>query len=102
MSTISSIPPTMQPQQVPAAPSISIQDLQNLLIVVDLATQRGAFRGPELSQVGALFDKINQFVQSTMPADAEGQQSNMQQSAALPAPTPVMPMTPPFAPKAGV
>lgn len=100
MSTISSIPPAMQPQQALAAPSISIQDLQNLLIVVDLATQRGAFRGPELSQVGALFDKINQFVQSAMPADAAGQQDNAQ-AAAPPAPTPVMPMTPPFAPKAG-
>jgi len=92
----------MQQQQAPAAPSISIQDLQNLLIVVDLATQRGAFRGPELSQVGVLFDKINQFVQSALPADAAGQQDNMQQAGAPPAPTPVMPMTPPFAPKVGV
>ena len=47
-STISSINPDSQPQQA----SISIADLQNLLIVIDLATTRGAFRGPELSQIG--------------------------------------------------
>ena len=62
-STISSINPDSHPQQA----SISIADLQNLLIVIDLATTRGAFRGPELSQVGQVFDKLNQFVQSVTP-----------------------------------
>jgi hypothetical protein len=42
--------------------SINLSDLAVLLQVVDLATQRGAFRGAELSQVGALFDKLNAFL----------------------------------------
>lgn len=42
--------------------SISLNDLQLLLQIVDLATQRGAFRGAELSQVGAIFDKLNAFL----------------------------------------
>jgi len=80
-------------------PSISIQDLQNLLILIDLATTRGAFRGPELSQVGQVFDKLNQFVQSvTPPADSAPQQPQPVQQT----PSPVMPMTPPFSPKVGV
>jgi hypothetical protein len=108
MSTISSINPGIEPQPLVQdtqvnQPSISIQDLQNLLIIVDLATQRGAFRGPELSQIGALFDKINQFVQAaTPPQQDNAEQQPAPQPQQMPmAPSPVMPMTPPFAPKVG-
>ena len=111
MSTISSINPGILPQQpvLPPQveqPSISVVDLQNLLIIVDLATQRGAFRGPELSQIGTLFDKVNQFVQAASPPQQDNAESPAQQAAPQPvampmAPSPVMPMTPPFAPKVG-
>ena len=42
--------------------SINLTDLGTLLQIVDLATQRGAFRGAELSQVVAVFDKLNTFL----------------------------------------
>lgn len=42
--------------------SISLQDLQVLLQIVDLASSRGAFRGAELTQVGVIFDKLNSFL----------------------------------------
>lgn len=42
--------------------SISLNDLQLLLQIVDLASSRGAFRGAELTQVGAIFDKLNAFL----------------------------------------
>jgi hypothetical protein len=42
--------------------SINLADLALLLQIVDLATQRGAFRGAELSQVGNVFDKLNAFL----------------------------------------
>jgi hypothetical protein len=49
--------------QVNSVPeSISLQDLQVLLQIVDLASSRGAFRGAELTQVGAIFDKLNAFL----------------------------------------
>jgi hypothetical protein len=95
-----------------AQPSISIQDLQNLLVVVDLATSRGAFRGTELSQVGQLFDKLNTFLQSVAPQQQAPQpveQTEQPQSVMsmtppqqMQTPQPVMPMTPPFSPKVGV
>jgi hypothetical protein len=99
-STISSINPDSHPQQA----SISIADLQNLLIVIDLATTRGAFRGPELSQVGQVFDKLNQFVQSVTPPADTAATTATQSGAPVQqmAPTPVMPMTPPFTPKVGL
>jgi len=51
---------TAQDSNVPE--SISLQDLQVLLQIVDLASSRGAFRGAELTQVGAIFDKLNAFL----------------------------------------
>ena len=51
--------------------SISLQDLQVLANVVDLATQRGAFRGNELTQVGAVFDKLSTFLAQVAAAQAE-------------------------------
>lgn len=57
--------------------SISLNDLQVLANIVDLASQRGAFRGNELTQVGAVFDKLTAFLQqvaAAQAANAEGQE----------------------------
>jgi hypothetical protein len=50
------------PEAQAAPESISLNDLQLLLQIVDLASSRGAFRGAELTQVGAIFDKLNAFL----------------------------------------
>lgn len=50
---------------------VTLVDLQNVLVVMDLASSRGAFRGPELQPVGQLYDKINKFLQSVMPPKTE-------------------------------
>lgn len=42
--------------------SISLNDLQLLLQIVDLASKRGAFAGAEMTQVGGIFDKLNAFL----------------------------------------
>lgn len=57
-------------QQETPVESISLQDLQVLSNIVDLATQRGAFRGNELTQVGAVFDKLSTFLQQVAAAQA--------------------------------
>lgn len=49
-------------EQVQQPESISVNDLNALLQIVDLATSRGAFRGAELTQVGTVFDKLNTFL----------------------------------------
>jgi hypothetical protein len=51
----------------PAQPQLSIQDLQNLRAVVDLAVRRGAFGGAEASSVGAVFDRLNTFLNAVAP-----------------------------------
>lgn len=60
--------------------SISLQDLQVLLQIVDLASSRGAFRGAELTQVGAIFDKLNSFL-SFIAAQQQAAKEQAEQSA---------------------
>lgn len=68
---------------------LNLNDIQNLLIIVDLATQRGAFRGPELGQIGPVFDRVAQFLQSVAPPQAEQPQSPLSQAEPL---KPTMPV----------
>jgi len=54
--------------------SLSLEELNALLQIVDLAVSRGAFRGAEASQVGAVFDRLNNFlsiVAQSQQAEAE-------------------------------
>jgi hypothetical protein len=53
------------------APQLNIQDLQNLRAVVDLALRRGAFGGAEASSVGAVFDRVNAFLNAVAPAQQD-------------------------------
>jgi hypothetical protein len=46
--------------------TITISDLDTIKNVIDLATTRGAFRGAELSQVGAVYDKLSVFLETVI------------------------------------
>lgn len=59
--------------------NISLADLQILHRIVDLSSQRGAFRGGELSQVGAVYDKLTMFLQQIEAEQAK--QAEAQQDA---------------------
>ena len=49
-------------QAQPAPQALSINDLSVLANIIDLASSRGAFRGGELTQVGAAYEKLVGFV----------------------------------------
>ena len=53
--------------QQPTAPELTIQDLGNLRAVIDVASQRGAFRAAEMAAVGATFNKLNDFLNAVAP-----------------------------------
>jgi hypothetical protein len=53
---------TEAPAEGSTPESIGLQDLQLLAQIVDLASQRGAFRGNEMTQVGTVFDKLTTFL----------------------------------------
>ena len=50
---------------------LSLQDLQAVVQVIDLCSQRGAFQGSELEAVGALRGRVQSFVAANAPADEE-------------------------------
>lgn len=72
------------------APTITLQDLQNLLQIVDVSAERGTFRGGELTSVGAVRDKLSAFLNAAKQAeeaaaegspDAEGAESDTSSAA---------------------
>lgn len=46
------------------APTLTLTDIANVVQVISLATQRGAWRPNELSSVGSLYDKLVAFLES--------------------------------------
>ena len=51
---------------------ITITDLDTLKNIIDLACTRGAFRGAELSEVGAVYNKLSLFLEAVV-AQAKAQ-----------------------------
>jgi hypothetical protein len=55
--------PVQQAQQ--PAPSLTLQDLVLVAQIIQLTSQRGAFKAEELADVGGLYNKLVTFLQST-------------------------------------
>lgn len=61
---------------------LTVNDIAAALQVIDIVSGRGAFRGDELSQVGALRDKFAAFVKAAQEAQAAEEQQEVDNSAA--------------------
>lgn len=57
-----------QETQAPTAPSLGLADLKNVLIIIDLASSRGAFRTAEFAAVGSVYAKVEAFLAAAAPA----------------------------------
>jgi len=58
------------------APELNINDLLSMRGLIDVVTQRGAFKAAELSGVGMLYDKLNRFLeaaQQQQPQPSQGE-----------------------------
>jgi len=55
--------------------TITISDLDTIKNIIDLACTRGAFRGAEISQVGAVYDKLTVFLEAVI-AQAKAQEAS--------------------------
>ena len=55
--------------QAPAA-DLNISDLVALKNIIEVATQRGAFKAAELEAVGKTFNKLNVFLESVAKKEA--------------------------------
>lgn len=68
--------------------NLTINDLKTIINVVDLATQRGAFRANELKTVGTVYEKVQAFlaqVEGQMKAQAEASAPAEPANASVPA-----------------
>ena len=76
MSDTSQTPaaPTEAPASAPAAGGqgdLTVQDLNTLRTVIDIATQRGAFKANELQAVGTTYNKLDMFLQQVQKAQQD-------------------------------
>lgn len=46
------------------APDLNINDLAALRSIIDVASQRGAFKAAELEAVGKIYNKLNTFLEA--------------------------------------
>jgi hypothetical protein len=75
----------VQKQEVPAAaesanteaaaqqaqgPDLNVSDLVALKSIIEIATQRGAFKANELEAVGKTFNKLNTFLEAVAKKEA--------------------------------
>tara|TARA_B110000503_G_C6941761_1_gene327264 strand:+ start:418 stop:615 length:198 start_codon:yes stop_codon:yes gene_type:complete len=56
-------------------PIITLPDLQEIYEIIKLASDRGAFRIGEYSQVGACFDKLQKFLTQAHFITNQGEQN---------------------------
>ena len=58
------VPTTEESSETPAQPveSITLRDLDQIAQIIDLGAQRGAYKGNEMTVVGALYDKLAMFL----------------------------------------
>jgi hypothetical protein len=74
--------PTASPvaeQSVEQTPGLTLQDLVFVAQIIQLTSQRGAYKAEEMAQVGGLYNKLIAFLQTTgalAPAAAPTEETN--------------------------
>lgn len=65
-----------QPQEVvepQGAPELGVADLQNIRVILETAARRGTFQAQEMSGVGRVYDRLNNFL-NALQSQQEAQQ----------------------------
>jgi len=53
-----------------STPGLGLADIAFLLQIVEICSQRGAFKADELTSVGTVYDKVKAFISANSPASA--------------------------------
>ena len=62
--------PALEKQEAPAeGAELNVSDLAALKSIIDVATQRGAFRAPEMEAVGKTYNKLSKFLDTVTKKD---------------------------------
>ena len=63
---------TAQPQETQQGPDLTVQDLKALKTIIDVASQRGAFKPNEMMTVGQTYNKLEQFLAAVEQQQPQG------------------------------
>jgi hypothetical protein len=72
------------PKGAPTGPDLTVQDLQALKSIIDVASKRGAFQAAEMEVVGKTYNRLNTFLEAVTPkneGDAPAQAPATEQPA---------------------
>lgn len=56
-------------EEAAEAPQLSLQDMATMVQIVDLVSERGAFKGVEMEAVGTVRNRLVRFLQAAAPAE---------------------------------
>ena len=79
-----SVPPTGPGAQVGA--ELTVQDLSVIKTIIEVASQRGAFKATELEAVGKTFNKLDSFLTTVANQQVNAQKDAPATPAAAPSP----------------
>tara|TARA_B000000609_G_C24171482_1_gene350680 strand:+ start:1574 stop:1834 length:261 start_codon:yes stop_codon:yes gene_type:complete len=69
-------PQATAPQGEQKPIELTVQDLGVLRSIIDVASQRGAFKANEMEAVGKTFNKLDSFLQTVQKAEEETKKAN--------------------------
>ena len=77
------------------ASGLAVGDLQNIAMIIDLCTRRGAFKAEELTTVGGVYNKLKLFLDSLPKPEGEPDKTTDAPATKMPdnAPTTTIPAT---------
>lgn len=68
--TETSAAPAAEQPAPPAGPDLNISDLAAVKSIIDIASQRGAFKANELESVGKIYNKLDKFLEAVAKKEA--------------------------------
>lgn len=69
-----------QEAAAPRAPDLTVQDLGALKAIIDVASQRGAFKPNEMAVVGTTYNKLEAFLNAVAAAQQQSTETEKQES----------------------
>lgn len=74
----------LENNEAPQKPSITLQDLVMVAQLIQICSNRGAFRAEELQEVGGLYNRLISFLEANnaiaRPSNTEGQPAETKES----------------------
>jgi len=65
--------PTEETASSTSGPELTVNDLNQLKQVIDVASQRGTFKPNEMVAVGTIYNKLDMFLQAVSKQDSKGE-----------------------------